>query len=46
MDVVRKGMVIGSTINLGRGWSGFLAKKNLRMSSRLPVVNFKIVGTP
>jgi len=36
MDVVRKGMVIGFTTNLGRGSSGFLVGGNLRKSSKLP----------
>ncbi len=46
MDVVRKGMVIGSATNLSRGSSGFLAKRNLRRSSGLLMVNIIIVGTP
>jgi hypothetical protein len=46
MDVVKKGMVIGSTTNLGRGLGGFLAKRNLKRSLGLPVVNTKVVGTP
>jgi hypothetical protein len=46
MDIVRKGMVIGSATNLGRGLGGVLVKRNLKKSSKLSVVNTKVVGTP
>jgi len=46
MDVVKNGMVIGSVLNVSHGLSGFLAKRNLSRSSRLPTINTRVVGTP
>jgi hypothetical protein len=36
MDVVRRGVLIGSTAKLGSGLGGVLARRNLSQSSTLP----------
>jgi hypothetical protein len=46
MIVAIRGVVVEFVVNLGHGSSGFSAGKNLNISSRLPVVNTSIVGTP
>jgi hypothetical protein len=46
MNVVRKGIVIESVINLGCGLGGFLAKRNLSRSLKLPTANTRVVETP
>jgi hypothetical protein len=46
MDVVRKGVVIGYVVNVNCGSRGFLARRNLNRSSRLPIASIGIVGTP
>jgi hypothetical protein len=45
-DVVERRRVIGFATNLGRGLGGFLTKRNLNKSSKLPIKNIRIVGTP
>ncbi len=45
-DVVERGRVIGFATNLGCGLGGFLMKGNLNKSSKLPIKNIRIVGTP
>jgi len=44
-NVVRRGVVIGFTTNLGHGSSGFLVGRNLSKSSGLPTTNTRVVGT-
>jgi hypothetical protein len=44
--VVKRGVIIGSTINLGHGLGGFLAGRNLSRSLKLREVNTRVVGTP
>jgi hypothetical protein len=39
MNVVKRGLVIEFVTNLGRGSGGFLTRRNLNMSSRLPASN-------
>ncbi len=38
MDIVRKGVLIGSIAKLGSGLSGVLARRNLNQSSTVPSV--------
>jgi hypothetical protein len=45
-NVVRKGVIIGSIINLGRGLGGLSMKRNLSRSLKLLATNTKFVGTP
>jgi hypothetical protein len=45
-NVVKKGVVFGSIINLGHGSSGILVGRNLNRSLGLPIVNIGVVGTP
>jgi hypothetical protein len=45
-NVVRLGVLIGSTTNLGCGLSGLLARRNLSRSLKLLEVNTRVVGTP
>jgi hypothetical protein len=45
MDVVRGGVLIGSTSKLGSGLSGILARRNLNQSSIVPTTIIRIVGT-
>ncbi len=44
--VVRRGIIIGSIINLNHGSNGFLARRNLNRNSSLPITNTRVVGTP
>ncbi len=46
MDVVRKGVLIGSTTKLGSGSSGVLARRKLSGSTTLPTASTGVVGTP
>jgi hypothetical protein len=46
MDVVRKGVIIESATNLGRGLGGLFTRKKLTRSSGLPIANTGVVGTP
>jgi len=46
MNAVRKGIIIGSTINLGRGLNGFSMGRKLNRSLGLPTTNTRVVGTP
>jgi hypothetical protein len=46
MDVVRRGVLIGSTTKLGSGLGGVLAGRKLCGSSRLPIATIGVVGTP
>jgi hypothetical protein len=46
MNVAKRKIIIGSIINLNHGSGGFLAKRNLSRSSRLPTTNTGVVGTP
>jgi len=45
MDVIRRGVVIGSIINVSRGSSEFLVGVNLSKSSKLLIVNTGVGGT-
>jgi hypothetical protein len=45
MDVVRRGILIGSTTKLGSGLGGVLARWKLNGSSTLPTT-IGVVGTP
>jgi nitrogen fixation protein len=45
MDVVKRGVLIGSTTNLGNGWSGVLARKKLSGNTTLPITIIGVVGT-
>ncbi len=45
-NVVKRGMVIRSAINVNHGSSEFVMTKNLNRSSKLPTVNTRIVRTP
>jgi hypothetical protein len=46
MNVVRRGVVIKPTTNLGHGSGRFSMGRNLNGSSGLPIVIIGIVGTP
>jgi hypothetical protein len=46
MDVVRRGVLIGSITKLGNGLGGISTKKNLSQSSTLPITTTRVVGTP
>ncbi len=46
MNVVRGGVVIGSTTNLGSGLGGVSKRSNLNQSSALPTTIIGVVGTP
>jgi hypothetical protein len=46
MNVVRRGVVIGSTTNVSHGLNGLSTKGNLSKSSRLPTISIGVVGTP
>jgi hypothetical protein len=46
MNVVRRGVVIKFTTNLGHGSSRFSMGRNLNENSRLPIIITRIVGTP
>jgi hypothetical protein len=45
-NVVRGGILIRSTTNLGLGLGGVSAKRNLNQSLGLPIATTGIVGTP
>ncbi len=45
MNVVRGGVVIGSTTNLGSGLGGVSKRSNLNQSSALPTTIIGVVGT-
>jgi len=46
IDVVKKGVVIGSAAKLGSKLGGVLVLKNLSQSSALPTSSTGVVGTP
>jgi len=46
IDVVRRGVIIGSISKLGSGSCGVLVGRNLNESWALPTITTKIVGTP
>jgi hypothetical protein len=46
MDVVRRGVLIGSVAKLGSGLSGVLVRRKLSGSSTLPTTITKVVGRP
>ncbi len=45
-NVIRRGVIIGFANNLGHGLNGFLVGRNLNKSSKLPMANIGVVGTP
>ncbi len=45
IDVVRRGILIGSVVKLGSGLSGVLAWRNLSGSLALPAATIRVVGT-
>ncbi len=46
MDVVQKGVLIGSVAKLGNGSGGVLIKKKLSRNTTLPTSTTGVVGTP
>jgi len=46
MNVVRRGIVIGSAINLGHRSNEFSMGRNLSRSLGLPITNTRVVVTP
>jgi len=46
MDVVKKGVLIRSTTNLGSGSSGVLARRKLSGNTTLPTITIGVVRTP
>jgi hypothetical protein len=46
MDVVRRGVLIGSTTKMGNGLDGILAGRKLSGSTTLPTITIGVVGTP
>jgi hypothetical protein len=46
MDVVRRGVLIGSTTKMGSGLDGVLARRKLNESTTLPTTIIGVVGTP
>ncbi len=46
MDVVRRGVLIGSTTKMGNGLDGILAGRKLSGSTTLPTTTIGVVGTP
>jgi hypothetical protein len=46
MDVVKRGVLIGSTTKMGNGLDGILAGRKLSGSTTLPTTNIGVVGTP
>ncbi len=44
-NVIKGGILIGSTTNLGRGSSEISAWRNLNKSSKLPIITTIVVGT-
>jgi hypothetical protein len=46
MDVVRRGVLIGSTTKLGSGLGGVSARRKLNGSLTLPITTIGVVGTP
>ncbi len=45
MDVVKRGVLIGSTTKLGNGSNGVLARKKLNVNMTLPITIIRVVGT-
>ncbi len=43
-NIIKRGVVIGSIVNLDRGLGRFLASRSLSRS--LPIANIRVVGTP
>jgi hypothetical protein len=46
MDVVKRGVLIGSTTKFSSGLGGILIRRKLNGSSALPTTTIGIVGTP
>ncbi len=46
MNVARRGVVIGSIVNLSHGLSEFSMGRNLSRSLELPTGNTRVFGTP
>ncbi len=46
MDVIRRGVLIGFTTQLGNGSDGALARRKLSGSTTLPITIIGVVGTP
>jgi ABC-type transporter Mla subunit MlaD len=46
MEVVKRGILIGSVVKLGNGSSGISIRRNLNRSSTLPTTTTRVVGTP
>jgi hypothetical protein len=46
MDVIKRGILIRSTVKLGSGLGGILVTRNLSRSLALPMANIGVVGTP
>jgi hypothetical protein len=46
MNIVKRGVVIGSTTNLGHGSDKILARRNLNRNLGLPIANIRFVETP
>ncbi len=46
MDVVKRGILIGSTTNMGSGLDGVLVGRKLNESTTLPPTIIGVVGTP
>jgi hypothetical protein len=46
MDVVRRGIIIGSTTKLCSGSGGVLERRKLSLSSTLLIATIRVVGTP
>jgi hypothetical protein len=46
MDVVRRGILIGSATKLGSGLGGVSVGRKLSGSSTLPIATIGVVGTP
>jgi len=46
IDVVKRGILIGSIAKLGSGLGGVLARRNLSQSSVLPTTSIRVVGIP
>jgi hypothetical protein len=46
IDVIRKGVLIGSATKLRSGLGGILAVRNLNQSSTLPISTIRVLGIP
>jgi len=46
MDVIKRGVLIRSTVKLGNGLGGILVTRNLSRSLALPMPTIGVVGTP